>query len=251
MWCENCKKFISDEDIYCRHCGTKVQKNKKKGFFFFLIIGLLFPIVGLILFIIYHKKNNNSYVGLISGGVSFLSSIFIIIALISRYYDIYNKMMGSTIVFKNNNIYYSETRVYNQKLEIDEYIINNEGDYNLIEEIKVDDTIMDDYYDVHQKVNYTITYEYTGIFEMVSDNELLLKIENYRINIEINNNINDQFISYFKECELYGLTEEQKNELMNNYSLEIHKSKVELWDVEVYFDSMSFNLSKYHIEDLM
>lgn len=63
MNCENCKSIISDDEIFCHNCGTKVERktnNKNNKKIFLIVIGLIIVLFAVLLVVFLTKKNNNS-----------------------------------------------------------------------------------------------------------------------------------------------------------------------------------------------
>ena len=201
MRCKKCNSIIDDNSTFCKYCGEKNEVKKQKGFFLFLIIGLLFPLIGIILFLIWRKENKNSYVGLISGIISFISSILIIISLWSRFSYLFDSSyLDSKIYFQTVNDF--TTVKYTKTLEVDEYVINNEGDFKLVEKIEIDDKGINysPVYNIEHDMKYTLDCTYYGTYELTSDeNVLLLKVERFEANIEVENEMSNEFIRFLKE----------------------------------------------------
>ena len=243
MICKNCNRIINDNDIYCQYCGIKNEFVKKRGFWLFLLIGLFFPVIGIILFFIYRKENKNSYVGLISSLISFLSTVFIIIAIISRVDNKYD----TTITFRSVEDYSNSflTTIYEKELEVDEYLYNNEGDFFLIDKKAYKGFIDDEYYNLLQNIDYKLVFEYKGKYEVLNENELLLKVKEWKISLEINNYKTDSFKNYIKDLDLYKLNQTDFDILLENGVISGINEEYEKWTAYISWESMSFYYHKY------
>ena len=242
MRCKKCNSIIDDNSTFCKYCGENNEVKKQKGFFLFLIIGLLFPLIGIILFLIWRKENKNSYVGLISGIISFISSVLIIIALWSRFINFfYPSYLDSKIYFQTVNDF--TTVKYTDILEVDEYVINNEGEFKLVDKIEVDEKGINysPVYNIEHDMKYTLDCIYYGTYELTSnENVLLLKVEKFEANIEVENEMSNEFIRFLKQNDLYRFNEDEFNLLINegSFSCEYHQYKY--WYASLIFEDMSF-----------
>lgn len=249
MKCKKCGMEINEIQNFCPYCGSKIYIEKKKGFWLYFLVGLFFPIIGLILFLINFRKNKNAYAGLITSLISLFISVLVLISIISR---INFNFLDSTIKFKSVNDFSNDniTYVMSSELEVDEYVYNNEGDFKIVDTIDFDGYVVDDYYGLYGKLDYTITFEYEGRFFMKTEEEFDLKVKEWNIKIDINNEVSDSFKNYLKDGDLYSLSQNDFDRLLKERNINgIYEEEI-IWSAFINWESMSFYYYKINLDEL-